>query len=244
LAIQAVFALNYSSLQVETLCISEAARTVITLRLHKTKLEYSTSEESRGIFWVVYCMEKEYAFNSSHGSVWKFHAFSYHGNTDSRSRQLIADSDISCPLPKSRDALIGDFDWLRCWARYSRILSRAYETLFSTSATLYSEQEHFMNLDRIQHDLESWKDSVPIQFRPGSPLQSYRMGHPHLQELALRIHFAYYNLQICMSRVSLYIRSLGDSSRRSQSRSCLLRAARSIIESTPFITMEPFTPVW
>jgi hypothetical protein len=101
-----------------------------------------------------------------------------------------------------------------------------------------------MNLDRIQHDLESWKDSVPIQFRPGSPLQSYRMSHPHLQELALRIHFAYYNLQICMSRVSLHIRSQGDSSRRSQSRSCLLRAARSIIESTPFITMEPFTPVW
>jgi hypothetical protein len=72
-----------------------------------------------------------------------------------------------------------------------------------------------MNLDRIQQDLESWKDSVPIQFRPGSPLQSYRMSHPRVQELALRIHFAYYNLQICMSRVSLHIGSQGDSSRRS-----------------------------
>lgn len=71
MAVQAVFALNYSSLQIETLCISEAARTVVTLRLHKTKLEDSSSEDSRRVFWVVYCLEKEYAFNSSHGSVWK-----------------------------------------------------------------------------------------------------------------------------------------------------------------------------
>jgi len=101
-----------------------------------------------------------------------------------------------------------------------------------------------MNLDHIQHELEAWKDSIPIQFRPGSPLQNHRMSHLHMQELALRIHFAYYNLQICMSRVALHIRPQENSPRRAQSRSCLLRAARSIIESTPYIAMEPFTPVW
>ncbi|KAK3640783.1 hypothetical protein LTR56_011660 [Elasticomyces elasticus] len=220
----AIFALNYSSLQIETLCISEAARTIITLRLHKTQLEYTSSEESRRVFWVVYCIEKEYAFNSSHGS-------------------LISDSDISCPLPSST-GFCWDFDWLRCWGRYSRILSRAYEALFSTSATMCSKEEHFANLDRIEDDLQSWKDSVPIELRPGSPLKTHRMSFPHMQELALRIHFAYYNLQICMSRVSLHICPQEASSRRSDSKMCLLLAARSIIESTPFIAMEPFTPVW
>ena len=66
---QAVFALNYSSLQVETLCITEAARIIITLSLHKKSLDLESDDESRRIFWTVYCMEKEYAFNSSHASV-------------------------------------------------------------------------------------------------------------------------------------------------------------------------------
>jgi hypothetical protein len=101
-----------------------------------------------------------------------------------------------------------------------------------------------MNLDRIKHDLESWKDSIPIELRPGSPIKTYRMSCPYMQELALRIHFAYYNLQICMSRVSLHIGPQGASARRSDSSMGLLLAARSIIEATPFIPMEPFTPVW
>lgn len=220
----AVFALNYSSLQIETLCISEAARTIMTLSLHKKNLDVESSEDSRRIFWIVYCMEKEYAFNSSHAS-------------------LIADLDISCPLPSILVPANEGFDWVQCWARYSRIMSRAYDTLFSTTATLNSADEHFSYMERIMEDLEAWKNSIPEDLRPGSPLRQHRMRRPHMQDLALRIHFSYYNLQICISRLTLHICVDQNSHRGSESKKCLLLAARYVIESTPYIPMEPYTPV-
>ncbi|KAK5049452.1 hypothetical protein LTR84_004381 [Exophiala bonariae] len=221
----AVFALNYSSLQIETLCISEAARTIITLCMHKRNLDLESNQEGRRIFWVVYCLEKEYAFNSSHAS-------------------LISDGDISCPLPTLSDSTLDGFDWLRYWAQYSRILSRAYDSLFSISATLNSNEQYFSHVDHIKQDLQSWKDSIPERLRPGSSLRQHRSRDPHIQELAFRISFAYYNLQICIARLVLHICLDQRSLRRSESKRCLLTAARSIIESSPYIPIDPITPVW
>ncbi|KAF5232115.1 hypothetical protein FANTH_13111 [Fusarium anthophilum] len=151
----AVFALNYSSLQIETLCISEAARTIMTLGLHKRNLDHGALQEGRRAFWVVYCLEKEYAFNSSNAS-------------------LISDMDISCPLPTGLTAGVEQFAWLPCWARYSRILSKAYDSLFSVTATFKSAQERFVHMDRINDELKLWLSSIPESLRPGSSLQQYR----------------------------------------------------------------------
>src|SRR3954453_19087687 len=96
-------------------------------------------------------------------------------------KKLIADLDISCPLPTVLVAANEGFDWLRCWARYSRILSRAYDTLFSTSAPLNSADEHFSYMECIMNDLESWKYSIPEDLRPGSSLRQHRMRQPHMQ---------------------------------------------------------------
>lgn len=157
--------------------------------------------------------------------------------------QLIADLDISCPLPTVPVAANEGFHWLRCWARYSRILSRAYDTLFSTTATLNSADEHFSYMECIMDDLEAWKDAIPEDLRPGSPLRRHRMRRPHMQDLALRIHFSYYNLQICMSRLTLHVCVDQSSHRGPESKKRLLLAARYVIESTPYIPMEPYTPV-
>jgi len=136
------------------------------------------------------------------------------------------------------------FVWLPCWARYSRILSKAYDSLFSISATLTSAEERFRRMDRINEDLQLWLSSVPENLRPGSSLQRHRSSPQYLQEMALRIHFAYYNLRICISRMALHLCPDEGSQRRSESKKCLLLSARSIIESTYMIAMNPFTPVW
>ncbi|KAF5641398.1 transcriptional regulatory [Fusarium sp. NRRL 52700] len=225
MAAMAVFALNYSSLQIETLCISEAARTIMTLGLHKRNLDYGARQEGRRAFWVVYCLEKEYAFNSSNAS-------------------LISDMDISCPLPTELTSGAEKFAWLPCWARYSRILSKAYDSLFSVTATLRSAQERFVQMDRINDELQLWLTSIPESLRPGSSLQQYRSSPLYMQEMALRIHFSYYNLRICLSRMTLHLCPYEGSQRRSESTKCLLLSARSVIESTYLIAMNPFTPVW
>ncbi|EUC27735.1 hypothetical protein COCCADRAFT_110891 [Bipolaris zeicola 26-R-13] len=222
---QAVFALNYSSLQIETLCISEAARTVMTLGLHKRNLDRGPYQEGRRIFWVVYCLEKEYAFNSSSAS-------------------LISDMDISCPLPTDLPIHTEGLAWLPCWARYSRILSRAYDSLFSVSATLIPTEECFRRMDCINYELQSWLNSIPDSLRPGSSLHQHRSRPLYMQEMALRIHFSYYNLRICISRITLNRCPNKGSPRRSENEKCLLTTARAIIESTYMIAMNPFTPVW
>lgn len=202
-----------------------------------------SNQAGRRIFWVVYCLEKEYAFNCSHASVCLIHCYRISIRLMCP-LQLIADGDISCPLPTLSNSALEGFDWLRCWAQYSRTLSRAYDSLFSISATLNSDEEYFSNIDRIQRDLQSWKDSIPESLRPGSSLQQHRSRYLHMQELAFRVSFAYYNLQICISRLALHICPDQRSLRRSESKMCLLAAARSIIESTPYIAIDPITPVW
>lgn len=134
--------------------------------------------------------------------------------------------------------------WLPCWARYSRILSKAYDSLFSVTATLNTAEEFFLRMDRIDNELQSWLRSIPDVLRPGSSLQQHRSSPLYMQEMALRIHFAYYNLRICISRMSLHLCPNEGSRRRSENKKCLLMTARSIIESTYYIGLSPFTPVW
>jgi hypothetical protein len=152
--------------------------------------------------------------------------------------------DISCPLPTVSMTGPEEFGWLPCWARYSRILSKAYDSLFSVSATLNTAEERFLRMDRINDELQLWLSSIPESLRPGSSLQQYRSSPQYMQETALRIHFAYYNLRICISRMTLHLCPNEGSQRRSESKKCLLLSARSIIESTYLIAMNPFTPVW
>lgn len=159
-------------------------------------------------------------------------------------KQLISDIDISCPLPTDLASSAEEFAWLPCWARYSRIVSKAYDSLFSVTATLDSTQEHFQKMDRINDELQSWLISIPENCRPGSSLQQHRFSPLYMQEMVLKIHFAYYNLRICISRMTLHLCPHGGSQRRSENKKCLLMTARSIIESTYMIPMNPFTPVW
>ncbi|EXJ56385.1 uncharacterized protein A1O5_12652, partial [Cladophialophora psammophila CBS 110553] len=222
---QAIFALNYSSLQLETLCVTEAARAVITLGLHKKTLDLESDIEGRRTFWVVYCIEKEYAFNSTLAS-------------------FISDGDIGCPLPSAQHSLLEGFDWLHCWAWFSRILSRTYDTLFSITATLNTEDDYLSYLACINHDLNAWRQSVPEIFRPEVPIRQHRMRHPVMKELALRSHLAYYNLRICLSRLTIHVTHDKGSQRRSEAKRDLMLAARSIVELMQFCALEPYSPVW
>jgi len=111
------------------------------------------------------------------------------------------------------------------------------------SATQDSVDDQLSLTQNVLNDLEAWEQTIPEDLRPGSPLRQNRMRRPHMQDLALRIHFSYYNLQICVSRLILHAPINQNSNRGLESKECLLRAARYVIESTPYIPMEPYTPV-
>ncbi|PVH68346.1 hypothetical protein DL98DRAFT_662226 [Cadophora sp. DSE1049] len=220
----AVFATNYSSLHVEELPVIEAARVALVLGLGK-RFKSGESEVDRSCtFWIIYCLEKEYAFNVTRCSV-------------------INDCDIGCPLPPNENQPLRELDWLRTWASHCRIMTSAYDSLFSVSATLNSTEVYLEEIDHVYQRLNRWRDCIPEDFRPGLPIRPHKLGNRLLTSLALRIHLMYYNILVAISRLALHVEDK-PSDRHSRSKITLMEAARSIIDATQFIVFEPFTSTW
>lgn len=158
--------------------------------------------------------------------------------------QLIDDDDIGCALPAAASDSIQHLDWVRTWAIFFRIVSKAYDALFSLSANLLDDESIMMRIDDVNLELDNWKQSIPSQFRPGNPIQPHKLGSSVSITLAVKIHFYYYNMKIAISRLCLRRSGGGPSARESSSRRMLLTTARSIIETTHYIEVEPFTPGW
>lgn len=59
----------HASLPVDEIPVNEAARIVISLGLGKRPKAPSSFQNRSKAFWVVYCMEKDFAFNVGRSSV-------------------------------------------------------------------------------------------------------------------------------------------------------------------------------
>ncbi|KAF2179589.1 hypothetical protein K469DRAFT_730588 [Zopfia rhizophila CBS 207.26] len=222
---QAIFALNFSCLQIDELLVTEAARIALSLGLNKTNRSGDTESECRRTFWVIYSLEKEFCFNDAKPST-------------------ILDYDIGCPVPETHVAVFGELDWLLTYVRFSRLLSKAYESLFSVSATLNSQQTYFEAIDGLRDDLERWRSSIPDDFQPGKPFRPHSLLQPSSTLVALRIHYSYYNVLIVLSRLTVHISGQDESQRQSESMKTLLNAARSILDLTKHADLESYTPIW
>jgi hypothetical protein len=129
-------------------------------------------------------------------------------------------------------------------ARFSRLISRAYEMLFSISATLNLTELCHTAIDTVNDDLESWRNSIPERFRPGEPFQQMNFSDHLSMAVALRTNYHYYSIVIALSRISLYSNAGSNSYRKSKSKEALLNAARVIIELTRYIDTEAHAPIW
>ncbi|KAL5343241.1 fungal-specific transcription factor domain-containing protein [Aspergillus crustosus] len=222
LTAMAIFATNTFSLQLDQTLISEAARMVIALRYHKSAVDEDSTLCHR-IFWVIYHLEKRYCFQA-------------------RSSSLIADYDIGCPLPTAPESVVGEYNWLISSVRYGRILSVAYASLFSTSASTRSDDTILNAIDHIHGLLEDWRLSIPVEFRPKEPLQRHRLIDGVSKEIALRTHYYYYQLVIALGRLTLHVSR--NIARSENSMRALLNTAREVINLTRYIDVEPYTPVF
>lgn len=153
------------------------------------------------------------------------------------------DSDIGCPIPSVPEATFGEYNWLFATASFARLLSRAYESLFSISATLNTQESYYEKLDVITDLLERWRLSIPLAFRPGEPfhVRSFKSSCETL--VALRTHFYYHDASISLCRLTLHVGKSQDGLRQIESRTKLMRSARSIIELLRHVDIEPYTPV-
>ncbi|KAH8645936.1 fungal-specific transcription factor domain-containing protein [Tricladium varicosporioides] len=221
----AIFAHNSSCLQIGNMLTAEAARMAQLLGFNKATCHEENEATCYRTFWVIYILEKTASFACSKASV-------------------LADYDIGSPIPETPDAVFQGFDWFFTMARFSRLISRAYEVLFSISATLDSTELSYAAIDSINDDLERWRKSIPEGFRPGDSFQLKHFLDHSSTTVALRVHYHYYSLVIALSRMSLHVDAETPSCRKSKSKNTLMNAARVIIELTRYIDTEAHAPIW
>ncbi|KAH7024781.1 uncharacterized protein B0I36DRAFT_249683, partial [Microdochium trichocladiopsis] len=222
LCAMAVYSLTAEGYRHEGLFIREAGRAASAMS--KRSFENPMDEHCRqGTFWVIYYIEKEYSFHTCMASV-------------------ICDADISCPLPNPTPVILEGLDWVRTSASFSRLLWKAYVSLFSISATFRTKEEQFEKIAGVTTDIDNWLKTIPEKLCPNHGLPNLRFTQPGHAMIVLRLHFMYYGLIVSLARLKLHL-SDAQSTRRSDATVSLLMAARAIVALVQFIPQEPSTPM-
>lgn len=156
--------------------------------------------------------------------------------------QIIGDYDIGCPVPQAAVSTMGEYNRFLSSIRLSRILSIAYETVFSVSASTRPVASQLTAVQNVRTSLEKWRMLVPVDYRPLEPLNSTNLIDPKTKRIALSTQYYYYHLVIAIERLSMRLGSdQGASPEECHSR--LVQAAKTVIELTRFIDVEPYTPI-
>ncbi|KAF5517771.1 hypothetical protein CGCA056_v011005 [Colletotrichum aenigma] len=216
-----VFCMNACYLQVEHSILAEATRMALALRYHKSALDGGQAV-CRRTFWVIYHLEKQYSFQA-------------------RQSPGIADYDVGCPVPNVPESTFGEYNWSS--RRFGRVLSVAYEQMLSITALTRDTQILLSAISRVRGMLEGWRQSVPVDFRPKEQLNKQRLTGPRTKQIALSTQLYYFHSVIALERMSLQLDADGGQ-RQQESRKDLLQAARTVIELTRYIDVEPYTPVF
>ncbi|QKX53732.1 uncharacterized protein TRUGW13939_00812 [Talaromyces rugulosus] len=221
----AIFAHNSSCIQIAHMLTAEAARMAQSINLHRAISDNENVSLCQRTFWVIYFLEKTLSFTCGKSST-------------------ILDCDIGTPIPDTSKAVSGGFDWLRTICRFSRLISKAYTTLFSISATLLPTASVRDTLILFNRKLESWRLSVPEEFRPGTSLRCFNKPDNPSNMILLRLNYHYYCAVIALARLSSDLPPAEASYLLTERREMLLKACSTIIELTNQIDVAPCTPIW
>jgi hypothetical protein len=155
--------------------------------------------------------------------------------------KLLSDYDIGCPLPDMPESNVEGINFFLIAVRCGRILSKAYQTLFSVSATMKTTEQYFAAIDAIKSDLSRWNYSIPAKFRPGMP---FHPGNGWETLAFLRLHYMYHALNISLCRLELHVGVDQSTQRMNDTRKQLMNTARTVLDLTTFIELKPSTPMW
>ncbi|KAF4961926.1 hypothetical protein FSARC_9967 [Fusarium sarcochroum] len=223
LAALTIYALNCSTLQFDDFFISHAARMVVELRYHKS---IESEAKHLRVFWVIYVLEKQEAMHKCTCSI-------------------IPDEDIGCMIPQFPEAQFNqEFNWFVAMIRLARKTSIICTSLFSISASLRNLESYRSSVGHLKDMLEEWRQTIPSELRPGDSANFPHRAPESLRLAMLRIHFTYYNVVISLDRLSIYLGSHDGERNAHSSEQRLMGTARTIIEMTKNIDIQPHVPLF
>jgi hypothetical protein len=221
LTAMAIFASNLSCLQIEYAMVSEGAKKAQTLGYNRSTAP--GDDERNRTFYVLYFLEKNMSFNIGRCST-------------------IMDSDISSAIPTQPLSCSGvSFDWTRASIRISRLLSRIYASLFSVSVRGRPKAYYNTTIHNLKSELGVWAKAIPAELRPGQPIRRYTQT-TQMIDIGIRLHYLYHGTMLHLDRTALQLED--EPSARSDLVNGIMGTARTVLELTRFIEIQPYTPIW
>ncbi|KIW05071.1 hypothetical protein, variant 1 [Verruconis gallopava] len=224
LVAMAVFAQSVSCIRYGNMLITEAARMAVYLRYNRPVRNGEDAAQCARAFWLVYILEKLSSFVCYRASI-------------------LDDEDIGIAFPGSLDPLCGGFDYFLAMARFARLLSITYGSLFTISATTLSHETIHGAIDKLIEEVEGWKSTLPRLFNPDYPFRPMDFNNSLCLNASLRLRYRYYSIVMALSRLGS-LTYTSKQQRLAKYRSLACDSARNVIELTTHIDIHPTMPNW
>ncbi|RYP83664.1 hypothetical protein DL770_005357 [Monosporascus sp. CRB-9-2] len=176
--------------------VSAAIRLSHSIGLHKRGTGFNLNpieiEQRKRVFWIAYMLDKDLCLRSGRPPT-----------------QDDDDMNVDLPDPDPADNIgnipladgKGKMNLFRAMCELTTIESRVYRRLYSTKATKLSDGELLQIIGELDKELEDWKDSIPIDFRPEHEIKA---SHTPLILHVVMLHFSYYNALTTIHRMSVH----------------------------------------
>ncbi|KAL5343357.1 fungal-specific transcription factor domain-containing protein [Aspergillus crustosus] len=176
--------------------VAAAIRLSHSIGLHKRGSGFGLNpveaEQRKRVFWIAYMLDKDICLRSGRPPV---------QDDDDMNVELPSedppDNIGNVPLFDGK----GKFNLFRALCQFSIIESKVYKRLYSARASRQSDGELLNTIGDLDRELEEWKDSIPIDFRPEHEIKT---AHTPLILHVVVLHFAYYNCLTTIHRMSVH----------------------------------------
>ncbi|KAI9049455.1 hypothetical protein LZ554_006487 [Drepanopeziza brunnea f. sp. 'monogermtubi'] len=176
--------------------VAAAIRASHSIGLHKRGSGFNLNpveiEQRKRVFWIGYMLDKDICLRSGRPPA--------QDDNDMNVDLPSADPDDNIgniPLADGK----GKVNLFRLMCEFATIESKVYNQLYSTKASKQSDGELLNTIGELDHILEEWKDSIPVDFRPEHEIKA---SHTPLILHVVVLHFAYYNCLTTIHRMSVH----------------------------------------
>ena len=176
--------------------ISAAIRQSHSIGLHKRGSAFNLNpieaEQRKRVFWISYMLDKDTCLRSGRPPA-----------------QDDDDMNVELPSEDPPDNIgnipLGDgkskVNMFRLMCEFAVISSKVYRRLYSVQASKQTDGELLNTIGELDKELEVWKDSIPIDFRPEHEIKT---SHAPLILHIVVLHFSYYNCLTTIHRMSVH----------------------------------------
>ena len=180
--------------------VAAAIRLAHSIGLHKRgsgfNLNQVEDEQRKRVFWIAYLLDKDICLRSGRPPA---------QDDDDMNVELPSEDPPdklgNIPLGKDEPSGKKTMNLFRLNCMFAQIQSRVYKQLYSVKASRQSDGDLLNTIGELDAQLEKWKDSIPVDFRPEHEINA---SHTPLILHVVVLHFAYYNCLTTIHRMSVH----------------------------------------